>query len=77
MMTRIGKVIQATQKILQAPYKTKNMKALDICMAPGGFSATVLNHNRDAKVCALSLPRDEGGRDVLHPDWKTDKRVEI
>lgn len=77
MMKKIGKGIQARQKIIPAPSKTKNLKALDICMAPGGFSATVLKHYRHAKVCALSLPRDEGGRDVLLPDWKTDKRFEI
>jgi 23S rRNA U2552 (ribose-2'-O)-methylase RlmE/FtsJ len=77
MMTRIGDELQAKESIILGPCKTIHLQALDICLAPGGYSATVLKYNRYAKVCGLSLPIDEGGHDVLLPGWQTDHRVKI
>ncbi|PKX90603.1 uncharacterized protein P174DRAFT_266753 [Aspergillus novofumigatus IBT 16806] len=77
MMTRIGDELQAREKIILGPSKTIHLQALDICLAPGGYSATVLKYNPYAKVCGLSLPIDEGGHDVLLPRWQTDHRVNI
>jgi SAM-dependent methyltransferase len=76
MMTKIGNQMQAKTEIILPPSKTINLQALDICMAPGGYSATVLRYNSHAKVFGLSLPINEGGHEVL-PRWQTDKRVKI
>lgn len=77
MMTKIGDQLQAREKVILVPSKTIHLQALDICMGPGGYSATVLKFNRYSKVCGLSLPVDEGGHDVLLPGWQADPRVEI
>lgn len=41
---------------------------LDMCMAPGGFLATVLAKNPGAFARGLSLPVSKGGHKVLLPD---------
>lgn len=38
---------------------------LDMCMAPGGFLATALESNPGARAVGFSLPRREGGHNVL------------
>lgn len=40
--------------------------ALDLCMAPGGFTRSVLKHNPLAQVRAFTLPVNLGGYAVLH-----------
>lgn len=40
---------------------------LDMCMAPGGFLATALDLNPDARALAYSLPPSDGGHKVLLP----------
>ena len=43
-----------------------NPRVLDLCMAPGGFTASSLKHSPHAVVCALTLPHDLGGLKVIH-----------
>jgi 23S rRNA U2552 (ribose-2'-O)-methylase RlmE/FtsJ len=50
---------------------------LDLCMAPGGFTAAFLKENPSAKVCGISLPVAQGGHDMLLPRWKTDPRIQV
>ena len=50
---------------------------LDICMAPGGFTASVLKRHPIAKVCAISLPLTQGGHEILLPNWQTDPRIQV
>lgn len=38
---------------------------LDLCMAPGGFTASVLKRFPDANVHAITLPPDSGGHKVI------------
>ncbi|KAH6635832.1 hypothetical protein F5144DRAFT_591164 [Chaetomium tenue] len=38
---------------------------LDLCMAPGGFSAAALQRNPSALLRGISLPRDLGGHEML------------
>ncbi|OGM39587.1 hypothetical protein ABOM_011760 [Aspergillus bombycis] len=40
---------------------------LDMCMAPGGFLATALRVNPGARAIGFSLPKREGGHNVLLP----------
>jgi 23S rRNA U2552 (ribose-2'-O)-methylase RlmE/FtsJ len=42
-------------------------KILDLCMAPGGFTASALGKNRDARVCGISLPLSHGGHKMMLP----------
>ncbi|TVY54180.1 hypothetical protein LCER1_G004590 [Lachnellula cervina] len=41
-----------------------NMKVLDICMAPGGYTAAVLKFNPRASTFAITLPKDQGGHPI-------------
>lgn len=41
------------------------MNILDICMAPGGYTASALKYNPSATACGISLPPDQGGHKVL------------
>ncbi|KAJ6013166.1 hypothetical protein N7522_003521 [Penicillium canescens] len=77
MIMKIGDRSQADMKIILPPSKTIHLQALNMCMAPGGYSANILKYNPYDNVCGLSLPIDEGGHDILLPDWQTDKRIEI
>lgn len=77
MMTKIGDEMQMKEKVILPRSKTINLEVLDICMAPGGYSAAVLKHNSLATICGLSLPINEGGHDVLLPNWQRDKKVKI
>jgi 23S rRNA U2552 (ribose-2'-O)-methylase RlmE/FtsJ len=77
MMTRVGDEMQNKEKIIPTSSKTINLEALDICMAPGGYSATVLKYNRLARISGLSLPKSEGGHDILLPKWQVNRRINI
>ena len=49
-------------------------RVLDLCMAPGGYTASTLKHSPHAVVCALTLPVYLGGHHVIH---KRDPRVKV
>ena len=57
--------------------KDAGIKVLDICMAPGGFSAAIFKEHQDAKISAITLPKSQNGHDILLPDWKNDRRLEF
>lgn len=76
-MTKIGDYFQDQEKLIPPPSKRMNFDVLDLCMAPGGFSATVLKYNRFAQVCAISLPADEGGLEIYLPNWQENKRLKV
>ncbi|KAK2734314.1 hypothetical protein FQN57_001719, partial [Myotisia sp. PD_48] len=77
MMQDIGDQLQVTKHIIPRPSEASKLKVLDICMAPGGYSATVLKHNGFARIYGLSLPEEEGGHQILLPNWRKDPRVEV
>ena len=43
-------------------------RVFNVCMAPGGFLASVLHVNPNARAFAFSLPVADGGHKVLLPD---------
>ncbi|KAJ5709846.1 hypothetical protein N7493_009438 [Penicillium malachiteum] len=71
MMQRIGDEIQRRKRLILPSLKTIHLQALDIYIAPGGYSSTILKYNSYAKVCGLRLPIDQGGYN------QKDKRVTI
>ena len=56
---------------------TKIVQILDLCMAPGGFSAYAIRKNPMGTVDTFSLPEAEGGHAVLLPFGKRDTRVQV
>ncbi|KAK5049140.1 hypothetical protein LTR84_005563 [Exophiala bonariae] len=75
MMCHIGEEIQKSTGAIAL--KDPAPSILDLCAAPGGFMATALRHNKDARICGISLPKDLGGHPLLVPKWKTDPRVTV
>lgn len=54
-----------------------SIEVLDLCIAPGGYSAVVLNLNPTASIDAISLSHKDGGHGVLIPFGRYDPRVQI
>lgn len=74
MMQRSGDEIQKATAALTLP---ANPQVLDLCMAPGGYTASALKYNPSARVSALTLPRQSGGHQVLARNGVKDPRVEV
>jgi 23S rRNA U2552 (ribose-2'-O)-methylase RlmE/FtsJ len=74
-MKRIADELQAATAALSLPSEQPDV--LDLCMAPGGYTASVLKYNPRARVASVSLPRALGGHEVLVPHGKKDPRVAV
>ncbi|KAI9803469.1 MAG: hypothetical protein M1825_001812 [Sarcosagium campestre] len=66
MMVNIGDELQTAVALVPDHAVTaREVRVLDLCMAPGGFSASFLRRHPAAFVCGISLPRVQGGHDML------------
>ncbi|MCJ1249224.1 hypothetical protein MMC30_006447 [Trapelia coarctata] len=66
MMQQIGDELQkSTHALSQLSYCAEDMKILDLCMAPGGFTASALKYNHGATAFGITLPCAQGGHEVL------------
>jgi 23S rRNA U2552 (ribose-2'-O)-methylase RlmE/FtsJ len=66
MMQEIGNEMQeATGALSQKSRTSEDFEILDLCMAPGGYTARALQHNPTAKAVGITLPPDQGGHQVL------------
>ena len=52
-------------------------EVLDLCMAPGGYTASALKFNPHARVSGITLPEDEGGHQLLVKWGSSDSRVQV
>ncbi|KAJ5717630.1 hypothetical protein N7488_003276 [Penicillium malachiteum] len=77
MMKYIGDKLQYEHRLIPPVSEKSDFEALDICMAPGGFTSTVLKHNCLAKVYGLTISQKKGGNAILIKKWKENPRVEI
>ncbi|KAL5354158.1 hypothetical protein ACLOAV_000243 [Pseudogymnoascus australis] len=68
MMQEIGdEMHERTRCLSPQPNSGGNMNILDICMAPGGYTASALKYNPRATAFGISLPPEQGGHEVLLP----------
>jgi 23S rRNA U2552 (ribose-2'-O)-methylase RlmE/FtsJ len=58
-------------------FSCRHPKMLDLCMAPGGYAASLLNLHPYAIVKGISLPPSLGGHTLLVRHGATDPRVEV
>ncbi|KAF7548038.1 hypothetical protein G7Z17_g7311 [Cylindrodendrum hubeiense] len=65
MMQKIGTELHRITKAFELSHISNQPAILDMCMAPGGFVASVLKKYPDAHVKAMSLPVERGGHEVL------------
>jgi len=78
MMCEIGDELNnATSALSLLAPPDRAPAVLDLCMAPGGFTTSVLKRNPSAHVRGISLPVSKGGHEVLLLDWESDPRVHI
>lgn len=77
-MCQIGEELHNnTSALLSLSALGRRPYVLDLCMAPGGFTASVLKRNRNVRVCGISLPPSQGGHKILIPNWETDSRIQV
>lgn len=78
MMQQIGDELQDTTGALKIrSLDDQQTNVLDLCMAPGGYTTTVLKYNPSAQVCGISLPVSQGGHRVHILHGRQDPRVTI
>lgn len=71
-MRQIGDEIQDVTGALSLSQSHKEV--FDICMAPGGYSASALKYSPHARVSGLTLPHSLGGHQLLIKDSRVDVR---
>ncbi|KAL8992923.1 MAG: hypothetical protein Q9169_006729 [Polycauliona sp. 2 TL-2023] len=54
-----------------------NINALNLCMAPGAYTAVMLKQYPDASVCGITLPAPSGGHKMIIPFGPYDPRVDV
>lgn len=64
MTITIGRDLHHRTKAFDVLQASRQPSALDMGMAPGGFSTTILNKFPNANVRAITLPDDQGGHRV-------------
>lgn len=65
MMQSIGDELEASTGALTSVLRGDNVQVLDLCMAPGGFTASALKYYPQAEAFGISLPRSMGGHELL------------
>lgn len=58
-------------------FESSAPKVLDLCMAPGGFLAYFLRMAPDGNVDAITLPKTDGGHQIILPFGDRDERVRV
>ena len=77
-MRQIGDELHSnTSAFLLPPTDDEPSSVLDLCMAPGGFTASILSSNPDARICGITLPLSQGGHEILLPNWQTDQSISV
>ena len=65
-MRTIGDELQAsTNAVTVKTEGDEAIKILDLCMAPGGYTASALKYNPTATASGITLPHSKGGHTVL------------
>lgn len=56
---------RVTGALRQTNKSVDDVEILDLCMAPGGYTASALKYNPAAKAVGITLPPDQGGHQVF------------
>ena len=65
-MQEIGDELQNnTNALAVTPERGEVVRILDLCMAPGGYTASALKYNPTAIACGVTLPLAKGGHKML------------
>ena len=79
MTCEIGEEMDENTSVitLAAGDRGQSLRVLDIGMAPGGFTQTVLHKHCDARIRGITLPSEMGGLQIMLPSWKDDLRIRL
>ena len=78
MMCQIGDELhEMTSALSSTSSFTINPAILDLCIAPGGFTASVFKRSCYARVCGISLSTSQGGHEMALPNWQKDSRIQV
>ena len=64
-MRSVGDEMQTATQVFTPRSPGQIAKVLDLCMAPGGYSATTFKYNPEATVRGITLPLEQGGHPLL------------
>ncbi|KAL8749343.1 MAG: hypothetical protein Q9184_006844 [Pyrenodesmia sp. 2 TL-2023] len=53
------------------------LSSLNLCMAPGAYTAAILEQYPNASVCGITLPVESGGHRMMIPYGSADSRVDV
>ncbi|KAG9232170.1 hypothetical protein BJ875DRAFT_381358 [Amylocarpus encephaloides] len=67
MMQRIAEEMHGLTGVLNPPQQDVELKTLDICMAPGGYTAAIIKRHPRAKAFGITLSRKQGGHPLHFP----------
>ncbi len=71
-MRKIGDELQARTGALTGTSKCgEDLKILDLCMAPGGYTASALKYNPTARACGVTLPSEIGGHKLILKSYQS------
>jgi len=72
MMQEIGDEMQAATGVFCQNNRSEDgVGILDLCMAPGGYTASALKYNPTAKAIGITLPPDKGGHEVFLNSYRS------
>lgn len=79
MTCKIGLELDKNTSVitLAAAVGSQFLRVLDIGMAPGGFTHTVLRKHPDARIRGITLPSKIGGLQIMLPRWRDDLNIRI
>lgn len=79
MTCQIGDELDKETSIIKLATTRKGQppRVLDMGMAPGGFTATVLRKHPAAIIRGITLSQDIGGLEVMIPRWRANARIQI
>ncbi|KAG9248366.1 hypothetical protein BJ878DRAFT_412928 [Calycina marina] len=67
MMIEIAREMHEQTSVLSPNTASGKIKVLDVCMAPGGFTAAALEEHPRGELYAITLPKSMGGHQALVP----------
>jgi hypothetical protein len=77
MNISIGRQLANAGAFMVTSSNATSVQALNLCMAPGGYTYSLLRANPSARVSGITLPLEMGGHAMLLPYGDKDPRVHV
>ncbi|KAL8794587.1 MAG: hypothetical protein Q9182_007614 [Xanthomendoza sp. 2 TL-2023] len=74
---KIGEEMRTFGAFLIDGANASRIKALNLCLAPGAYTAAILQQDSNASIRGITLPFESGGHKMIIPYGHEDPRVEV